>query len=570
MSKTFKTYWAWIIVAALCAAYVPYFGTRYIRTGGDEKVYVNQAMEMAQDGRWFVQTINGKPAYYKGPLHYVLVQAGAKVFGRTPWAVLYMNLAFALLGAIALGAIVRRRLPEWDEGPVWTGIGFGLCVGIYAHSFASQMEVELAGTFALALYLLDGLEPEDDGFWFWIVAGFAGWIKAPLHSAFLGVTALAYWLLTGELFLRLKRPRAWLAVFTGIFVGVAGYLPAYFADQKNFVEQFIIKEIYQKTTTWQSVWTPIASTYGFYLFPWLLLAGVAYLQGLWQLPSYLKDRSTRRLLTLIVCFCLPSLLFFIYHPYRFENYNIPSISAVFLLLGLIWSRRTRLFEWLYGIGFAITGLLLIGFAAFVTILYFRFSPMPVWWPNWLLPVIWLGALIAAYVFIRYGLMDKGRRPGHVALAAVAVYWALGGFFSVLGEREMFDIRAYLKNANAQGQTVRLAYFNLMGNIWSEWGLLNFWVDRPVRGIFTPEKLSEAIEQGDTILVPSGEGYEEFTKFVQKAYPDWKFTYTRWKRWKTHGNQDTGQPLWKEGWERRDLTIFERDFMIIKPEGKLPG
>ncbi|HAR43337.1 MAG TPA: hypothetical protein DCS07_12030 [Bdellovibrionales bacterium] len=565
MTSAFKKYWAWIIVAALFAAYAPYIGIRYVRTLGDEKVYVSQALEMARDGRWFIQTLGDVPAYYKGPVHYVLVRLGVKVFGFTPWAVLYMNLLFAMAGALALGALIKRRLPEWEEGPVWGGVGFGLCVGIYAHTFASQMEVELAGTAAVALYLLDRLGPRDAGYLFWIVAGFAGWIKAPLHSAFLGVGALIYWTLSGEIFARLRNPKAWLAVLTGIVVGFAGYLPAALLDWQNFYERYLLAEIVNKASTWQTIWTPIVSTYGFYLFPWLSLAVVAYVQGLWQLPRMIRESAARRLLLLSISFSLPSLGFFIYHPFRLENYNLPFISGVFLLVGLIWSRRNRFFEWFYSLGFALTAALSIGFPVFISAMHVRFSPLPEWWPAWLLPVVWVGGIGGAYAFIRYGVREKGRRPGHLSLASVGLFWALGGFFSVVGEREMVDIRAYLKQADARGEKVTLSYYNLMGNIWNEWGLLNFWVDHPVQGIHTEEKLRQAIENGDTILLSAGEGHEDFKKFVQKTYPLRQFTYIPWKRWQTHGGADTGRPLWKDAWDRRDFTLLERNFYIVRTE-----
>src|SRR5262245_59836816 len=114
--------------------YVPILGGRPLRTAGDEKVYVSQALEMARDGRWFVQTLQDVPDYYKGPVHYVLVRIGLLVFGLSPWAAVYMNPLLCALGALALAAVVRRRLPGWVGGDLWTGLFFATCVGVYSHA----------------------------------------------------------------------------------------------------------------------------------------------------------------------------------------------------------------------------------------------------------------------------------------------------------------------------------------------------------------------------------------------------------------------------------------------------
>src|SRR5271154_3601667 len=125
--------WILWILLILTLVYAPFFGHRMIRMAGDEKVYVSQAIEMAQHGNWFIQRLQGVPDYYKGPLHYILLRIGMMIFGWNPWAVLYMNFLFLFGGAVALGALVRRYAgPHHTQAQangfaVWTGAFFATC-----------------------------------------------------------------------------------------------------------------------------------------------------------------------------------------------------------------------------------------------------------------------------------------------------------------------------------------------------------------------------------------------------------------------------------------------------------
>src|SRR5687768_16262232 len=91
--------------------FAPFMGFRVLRTAGDDKVYVAQALEMARDGHWFVQTLADRPDYYKGPLHLALVRVGHLIFGQSMWATLWMNLALLIVGSIALGSAMKRLFP---------------------------------------------------------------------------------------------------------------------------------------------------------------------------------------------------------------------------------------------------------------------------------------------------------------------------------------------------------------------------------------------------------------------------------------------------------------------------
>src|SRR3989338_7031520 len=91
---------SWKLLAIfLFVAYLPFLGDRVVRPAWDDKVYVSQAVEMAQNGHWFLQTLGGEPNYYKGPIHYILLRIGIAIFGLSMWATVYMSLILVILGS---------------------------------------------------------------------------------------------------------------------------------------------------------------------------------------------------------------------------------------------------------------------------------------------------------------------------------------------------------------------------------------------------------------------------------------------------------------------------------------
>ena len=539
-------------------------GYRVVRTAGDEKVYVSQALEMARDGRWFVQTLMDKPDYYKGPLHYLFLRAGMAVVGLQTWASVYMNWIFLVLGALALASVVARRLPKWEGGPVFVGSFFALNVGLFSHAFASQMEIELASIFAFSLYFLDRLEPLEPGFAFWIMAGLAGWVKSPLHSVFIGVSGILFWLMQGELWKRLKSPMCWLAVVAGVAFCVLGYVPAYLGDTENFMKLYIYKETVYKSLSGQPWTTPLASTFGFYLLPWMLLAIVSYAQIIFRAREFFRDKALRRLMALSIASFAPNVVFFIYHPYRFENYDLPVISGVILLVSVAWAAADARWKRWYAASFLVLAVVVVIAVVGIVVIPLHFGSMPSWWPAGLPWAAAVAGLYAAWILVRFGFQGLGSRPDRIALGSVGFFVMAGLMMSVLGERELVDLRRIIAREESQGRPLKLSYYNIQHNIWSEWGLLSLWIQRPVVSIHTDARLKEALLAKETILVPAGDFLMELRAFAQKETPGVALDVEAWKRWRTHGATESGKPLWREAWDKRDISLLERDFYIVHP------
>ncbi len=539
-----------------------------MRPAGDDKVYVSQAIEMAQHGQWFMQRLGNEPNYFKGPLHYILLRVGMKLFGDSMWATTYMNLFFLLLGAISLGAIVHRNMREFEGWSFWVGVAFALNAGIFAHTFASQMEVEAAGLFAFGLYLLDRAGPGAADLRFWLVAGIVGWVKSPLHSALLGSTALIFWAWNRELLPRLKSFSAWRAVLFGVIVCILGYLPAILFDRENFINAYVFRENLWKPANGTSWWYPVLPFFTYSLFPWMLPAFVAYFDGITRF--FRKQRmirttkGSRRVLLLGIALLIPTVIFFSAHPYRGQNYDLPAMGGLVLVICSIWATRAQSWTGFYALAMATTALLMMAVPVLLSLAVKNFDPMPYWWPSWQLAAIWIGLFMAARGFWREGVTLGQVRPGSMSRRVIYLFVAISTLLTTIGEREMIDIRDRLYQAQKNSELVHMSYYNLQKNIWCEWGYLNFMIPYPVRGLNTDSDLRDAVEHHELILVPGDEWLADMDAKLHKLYPNFSYAEkTPWRRWKTKGKNAEGVPLWKAAWDKHDISLLEKNFYMVQ-------
>lgn len=538
------------VICATLLIYVPLMSPRVLRMAGDEKVYIAQAHEMKEAGAWFAQSLFGKPDYFKGPAHYVLLRIGFGLFGDSNWAVIYMNLLFLLLGACALVALAGRIWPKRVDLALAVGLLFVSNVGIFTHLLTSQMEIGLAGLFAVGLFLLHRSRPGGD-LAFWLVAGVMGWMKSPLHSVFLGLSGILYWAMLGSLTARLKSPRSWGQVGAGIAVCALGYLPGYLADPKNFIELYVMKETMNKSSSGLPWWISLESTFGFYLFPWVFLGLLAYVG--FAVHRMWKKKEDRVWILLSLAIVLPSAVFFVYHPYRYENYNLPVISGVCLFIVGSLHRLSKVSRRWVQAGFALTALLMGVLASLLVTVHLHFKPHPQWWPEWL--GVWTEICLLG------GLMGLGvliwRRPAELLRygfwAGVPLYWVVGVWVAMLGEREMVDLRNYVR----ERPEARLSYDNLERRIWSEWALLQHAIHREVRSVHSDELLREAVQEGRTLLVAGDGPLGELQKKLKSLGLSPPANVLPWKRWQTRPETI------RRAWSERDLSALERNFYIVE-------
>ncbi|MCO5144491.1 MAG: hypothetical protein M9962_15540 [Oligoflexia bacterium] len=566
--STSQVGYSWkLLIFLILLIYVPFLGDRVIRSAGDDKVYVSQAIEMAQNGHWFLQTMGGEPNYYKGPLHYILLRIGMGIFGFSMWATVYMNLILVILGSLALGAIVHRHMKDYDGWSFFVAFAFALNAGIFSHVFASQMEVETAALYAIGIYFLDRAGPGKADIKFWIVAGLIGWLKSPLHSVLLGVTALLFWTWNRELLARIKAPSAWGAALLGVLICVLGYAPAFILDRENFINTYILRETLHKPANGAPWHYPIIPLFTYSLFPWTLPAIIAYWDSISRF--WRKQRVTRvtagakRVMALGLVMVIPSVLFFIWHPYRGQNYNLPVIGGLILYVCAVWASRADRWNRAYSLSLVLTAFLVMIVPVLLTFVAKRFDPMPFWWPSWLLPVVWIGCLFSFRGLWKEGFTFSMIRPASLARRTMWIFIAMGAISSVLGEREMVDVRDQIYQAKKENQELKITYYNLQKNIWSEWGYLNFMIPHPVKGLFTQDDLVDAVNSSSLIIVPGDHWLEEMKNQLNPIFPNAKWEIEPWRRWKTKGKNAQGVPAWKDAWNTRDLNKVEKRFYMVR-------
>jgi 4-amino-4-deoxy-L-arabinose transferase-like glycosyltransferase len=567
--------------------YAPFMGYRVLRTAGDDKVYVAQALEMARDGHWFVQTMADRPDYYKGPMHFLLVRAGMLLFGQTMWATVWMNLALVIVAAWACCALMAANLPDGavsrGEKPrawgAWVGGAFATGIGIYLHAYASQMEVELAAFYALGIYFLrgsqrPGREGVDHELVFWIVAGLTGWIKSPLHSAFLGVTALLYWGATRDLGHRLKSARSWGYAVIGILTCVAGYAPMLIFDRENWINTYLLRETFNKGPSGEPWFSPVWPILSFFLFPWMLLAFVSYADGFSRL--FARDSRLgaqgRAMLALGISLVAPSMAFFVWFEYRAQNYTLPAAAGMMLVIATLWSSATRFWRILYQAAIALTGLAFVAWSAGFAVLGQHYTKMPEGWPAWVIPALIVGGLVTGLAWIGRAFVDPDRpfAAQKLVYATLPFFLAFGALYAVLGEREMLDLKRYIAQHPAcEGRPLQIGYYNLQRKLWSEWGYLNYQVRYPIQGLHAPEALDEAVRGGKLILVAEKANADSLVEMARAKFPELEAEVMPWHRWRTQGKAEDGSTLWQASWNRGDLTVLEAIYTMIRfhPKGR---
>lgn len=558
-----------ILALFILVVFAPFMDKRMSRTAGDDKVYVAQSLEMIRDGNYFVQTLADKPDYRKGPIHYLAVRAGVNVFGLNMWATVWMNLALVIAGAICLGLIVHNHMQHIGGWAFFAGAFLALGMGVYTHVFASQMEAELAGAFCIGMYLLDRAKPGWGDLKFWIFAGIIGWFKSPLHSVLIGLSAMVFWAFIGEFKARLTNWKSWACALIGVAVGFAGYLPYIIYDWQNFYDFYIRRETLDKPPNGSKWHYPVIPFFTYFLAPWTILVIISYIDAftrLWRRPQ-LVTRGTKRIFRLGWAIVIPSVLFFILHPYRGQNYNLPVIGGLILVVVSVWATRSRSWQSIYSFGVMLTCAVFLAVPIIISLLVSNFNPMPFWWKSWYPVFVWVATILCIRGVWKYGVTLGQVRPGSMIRRTIWFYWAVGSFMWIIGEREMIDLKLKIQSINASGEPAKVGYYNLHDNVWSEWGYLNFWINYPVEGIHNKERLKQRLNDGYLVLVPGDRYMKDFRAFMQQEMPGAEYDISIWRRWRTKGKAPNGKRLWKDAWDKHDLSIIEKHYYMIRLASK---
>lgn len=563
--------YVWVLVFA-ALLYGPFLGMPVLRTGGDEKVYIAQALEMAERGSWFVQTLAGTPNYYKGPLHYILLRVGFLVFGpHSLWSVLWPNFLAVTVASLCVVRISWHRL---GSATLAAALGMGLLAagGIYAHVFTSQMEIELVGMYAVTLLLVDtwrdAQRPRLTSFLLWTAIGLAGWLKSPLHSVLLGTGVLV--LSCREPLIRrtLWSPSGITAVLCGVLVGCAGYAIPWILDPKSFYQTYILRETMAKQGNEVRVWETFLPNLTINLWPFMPFALVGLLAWAWAAfsPSYRqaagssRRRPTNALTHVALAMSLPTFLFFGAHPYRSAIYTLPCIPAIFILCGVglhdaqvVWPTVV------YSAGIA-TVVLASFVPGLVLVLGWKFGSTAAFWPGWLTlisAITFAGSALGLVLLMRY----KTRRPDVYMLATLPSLLIGGLLMSIVGQGEISGLRVIADDFLKSGRSGSLGYYNLQRHTWSEWGVLNVLLGSPVVGLHDEATLTSWLESGQPIIVPSQAYLDQLKARAKNPH---RLTIREWSRWQSH-DKDSVKRGPMAAWRAGDLSLLQSKGYVVSYE-----
>lgn len=554
--------WAWYAFLVSVLVYLAFMSGRMARFAGDEKVYVSTAFEMIRNGNWFLQTLNGDPDYYKGPLHYLWMHASFYLFGYSMVSTLFMNWVYVLILSLSVGGIARSHAPKNTLKALQASAFALTAVGVYSTVFTSQMETSLIAFYALAAFCLDRTERGGSSLWFWIVAGLSGWSKSPLHSALLACSGFLFWFLSSSLERRAKDGKEWLHLGIGIFVGIAGYLPMLLLDFEPFYRTYVLRELVNRPGAGEPIYMLLLPLSTFWLFPWFF----TFLQTALESARSGFKRADRGLLVLACSIFIPTFLFFASYHFRFSNYTLPVIVSVVLLFVSFPDSQTRIvsFPW----GRVCDGFLLVLIGCVFAWIVHAFEAERFWLKpasSVLACVLMISAGLALAVGSGFPRLSERMRVW-IEITARPVFWI--GFAIVatmIGEREMIDIRAELRSSKAPVE--RVWYLNLGRHIWSEWGYLNFMIPHPVLPIVSNDQLKRIAEQAPGFIAIADDPKSEQVRLVVNELTREKDASSRglvvkgWMRWE--------KPVELRNPEKRiqarrtcSLRPFERQYTLI--------
>jgi 4-amino-4-deoxy-L-arabinose transferase-like glycosyltransferase len=568
--KTFLPYLN--VVCFAMVLFVPFLGEPVLRTGGDEKVYIAQALEMAKRGSWFVQTLADQPDYHKGPLHYIFLRIGFCIFGtQTPWAVLWANLAAVLGASLVLTSLVRRYL---RQDSLASAVGMGLLVagGVYSYVFTSQMEIELLGMYGLSLYLVDLWQRSNRttlvGSLLWISIGLAGWLKSPVYSVLLGIGVLLVSSLEPSLKVKQYSFGGVLAILVGILVGGLGYAIPWILDPESFYQTYILRETVAKVANEVTVIETFLPNITFNLLPFMPIAvwGMIML-GLTGLPGKVGFKSVghslristedKYLVRMSLGMVLPTFIFFAVHPYRSMIYTLPCVPAILLLSAVGLHRGRSLAPKVTLCAFVLVPLMAALVPILALVIGWKFGAQSPWWPKSL--TVTSALVLIGTFWILTNLVRKKSFDWSAYLNLCLPSFIVAGLCMVLiGRAEMQDLRGFVESQKRAGERPVLGYFNLHRHTWSEWGSLNILLGERVIGLHDEKSLKAALSEGIPVIVPSSSYLEQVYALLESKE---RLKVIPWSRWQSHPKDSVAHgPL--AAWKNGDLSLLQSQSFIV--------
>jgi hypothetical protein len=197
-------------------------------------------------------------------------------------------------------------------------------------------------------------------------------------------------------------------------------------------------------------------------------------------------------------------------------------------------------------------LVLLISGALVAVIW-RFAPWPAWWGELTSAITITCVAGAAGFWVAVVLLQRPRQQVVAALLGSALFFiGIGHVLTALARHEVADVL----DAPLPHDDKPWLHLNLQHHLWSESGILNFMMMRPVVGITERSQLDQYLTAGQVVLVPN----EEQLHWLQdalKGRPNLELRWHSWRRWLTHGELPNGELVWQSAWRTGSLAPIER-------------
>ncbi|MBV9242144.1 MAG: glycosyltransferase family 39 protein [Acidobacteria bacterium] len=365
------------IPAFLLGLSVPFFGP-------DEPRYAEVGREMWQSGDWITPTLGGYHWFEKPPLLYWLEAVSYSIFGVSEFSARLGPALFGLATIACLWILGRITLGSDDKSLTrWILIGAGSTLGLITFSHAATTDVIVTQPMTMALtgfFVFDTRERGREAgarlyaplAAMYLAAGVAMLAKGLIGIIFPPAIILFYYVLSR----RMPSQRLLISVVWGLpltlAVAAIWYVPMYLRHGNEFVQEFIIRQHFERFTT-----NIFQHPQPFYFFLWVLpLMTLPWLPffvfGLWKSVRRIVDRTeyqVPRLLAFSFAWLIVPVVFFSTSSSKLPSYILPAVPAAIIMAAVgIYrlAQRRGLWKW---IAISIAGVTLVtAYVALVAVL----------------------------------------------------------------------------------------------------------------------------------------------------------------------------------------------------------
>lgn len=472
-----------------------------ILTTGDQKVYINTAMEMWERSEWLTPYLFNEPSFIKPPFQYWATLLSWNIFGFNTFAT-YLAPVIGLLVTVFFLNQISTLLNEKIK--IKAGTLFAVTIGAWTYAFSPQTEVYLVMLGCGAWWAgLKYLKYNQACFLYLALffAGLLSLVKTPAHSAFWVMGFTLYLLLTRQLN-PFKTIHFYLSHLLGVGVGIIWYLYAYFFHFDAFMLQYVQQEhlarMYLIHGSVSGIWFSLlafALPFVFFLFSFLLQA----------FSKFRKD-----LLALVFSWSVFPALVFSYFYYRVNTYLFVLLPAFCVGMGEMISSGTFYFK---RFSYLITGLIVLLTGSFVFILFIRLQ----WISAWIL----IPLLVVSIVFMFFAFRMNFSK---MVIAQIGVLFFLRLCMVSLGEADISSLKKVHQSFPDQEFSILVSK-----DVWNESGILSVVISKPIERLYDETLVVESLQNRKVVIIDEAQK-ESVEKLISNHLSHQKITWTEWKRW----------------------------------------